>query len=230
MVECCASCGREIESNEKAHFWNESVVCSECRKRLEDQMIHEEYVRTMEVRRKPQKSSLAELADVVHSSSPPRQVIYATQVVPQKKSSFGSGMMWTFGVLCALAVTCVGSGFLSGFMEGFKREYSKAKASRNAPIDVAASTLVREYRENEVAADSRYRGKYVRVTGNVASIHRDAITDEPVLSIGGRLLSGVECRFSEATGGKLASLRVGDNVSVTGICEGKFVFVKINCR
>lgn len=52
-------------------------------------------------------------------------------------------------------------------------------------VTVGAVQLWREYQENEVAADTRYKGKRLRVTGTLVSVERDA-DGSPVL----HLLSG----------------------------------------
>jgi hypothetical protein len=49
-------------------------------------------------------------------------------------------------------------------------------------VDVTAQQLYDAYKANEVSADSRYRGKVLRVSGKVKSIAKD-ITDEPYLTL-----------------------------------------------
>lgn len=46
-------------------------------------------------------------------------------------------------------------------------------AAQSPAIPVSAATLSRDYKANEVAADIKYKGKRLRLTGTVASINKD---------------------------------------------------------
>lgn len=52
---------------------------------------------------------------------------------------------------------------------------------RTAPaVDVTAGALFTAYRENEIGADARFRGKVLRVTGLVERVGKTAL-DEPMI-------------------------------------------------
>lgn len=92
-------------------------------------------------------------------------------------------------------------------------------------VTVGAVRLWREYQENEVAADTRYRGKRLRVTGTVVSVERDA-DGSPVL----HLLSGNPIFRTMATLDRAfipgaAQLRKGDQVVVR--CVGAGVMMRM---
>ena len=92
-------------------------------------------------------------------------------------------------------------------------------------VSVGAVQLWREYHENEVAADTRYKGKQLRVTGSLASIERDAL-GHPVL----RLVSGNPIFLTMATldssyTSAAAQLRRGDQVVVR--CVGAGVMMQM---
>ena len=65
---------------------------------------------------------------------------------------------------------------------------SAAKTEQSAPaadaIKITARELFKAYSANEVAADSRFKGKPIEITGIVESISSD-ITDEPVVQLAG---------------------------------------------
>jgi hypothetical protein len=53
-------------------------------------------------------------------------------------------------------------------------QLAEAVVGPDGSVTVGAVRLWREYQENEVAADARYKGKRLRVTGTLMSIERDA--------------------------------------------------------
>jgi hypothetical protein len=90
-------------------------------------------------------------------------------------------------------------------------------------LEVEAKQLVRAYRENEVAADYRYRGKFVRIKGKVSDISKGPFGGL-VVTLAGPLLSfgDVECKFDDSHEAALAKLRPGDWIHVIGRVEGRF--------
>lgn len=118
---------------------------------------------------------------------------------------------------------------LAGFLfSRTKASDSKEKSAQLAAsvvgpdgsVTVGAVRLFREYQENEVAADTRYKGKRLRVTGTLVNVERD--TDgSPVL----HLLSGNPVFRTMATLDRAylpdaAQLRKGDQVVVRCIGAG----------
>ena len=110
-----------------------------------------------------------------------------------------------------------------------KSSGSKGKSPQSAApvmspdgyLDVGALRLWRDYEENEVAADNRYKGQRLRVTGTVVSIERD-YDGRPVL----HLFSGNPIFLTMATLNKAdlpaaARLRKGTQVVVRCIGAGR---------
>lgn len=92
--------------------------------------------------------------------------------------------------------------------------------SPDGSVTVGAVRLWHEYQENEVAADGRYKGRRVRVTGTVVSVER-GIDGSPVL----HLLSGNPIFRTMATLERAfipdaARLKKGDQVVVRCIGAG----------
>lgn len=86
-----------------------------------------------------------------------------------------------------------------------------------APVDVTADELHEAYKENEIGADSKYRGKILRVSGKVAQIGKD-ILDNPFVEIAtSNEFEGVHATF--ASEGALGSLKRGQKITVR--CRGK---------
>ena len=100
---------------------------------------------------------------------------------------------------------------------------------------VTAEQLFAEYEANEIAADVKYKGNIVVVTGTVSDIGRDFLNENPyiILVAGGLLgamaLAGVECKFPESEEAGIASLSKGEAITVTGKVEGKtFIGVELS--
>lgn len=79
--------------------------------------------------------------------------------------------------------------------------------------------LVEEYKENEVSADSKYKGKTVKVTGIVKDIGKD-ILDSAYITIGdGKDITWdyAQCYFKNKDEiAKVANLQKGDTVTLIG--------------
>ncbi len=91
---------------------------------------------------------------------------------------------------------------------------------------LTADELYIEYGKNEVAADAKYKGKVVVVSGRVQSIGKD-IMDNAFIVIGSGSL-GVQCTFTKGEESSVASLSIGQNVSVKGEVSRKIIYVLVN--
>jgi hypothetical protein len=87
---------------------------------------------------------------------------------------------------------------------------------------LSAKQLADEYEANVVAADAKYKGQIVVVSGTIDSIGKD-ITDEAyiVLDRGERILGGVQCYFTKDEEISVARLSKGQYVSVKGEVHGE---------
>ena len=95
--------------------------------------------------------------------------------------------------------------------------------SQDASYTLSADQLAREYENNEVAADAKYKGKIVIVSGTIQDIGKD-VMDEPYIIIGGSgFLDGVQCFFTESEESSVAHLSKGQRVSVKGEVSGKII-------
>ena len=93
---------------------------------------------------------------------------------------------------------------------------------RDNIMNVSAMQIVSEYDNNEIAADSRYKGKYVRISGVVNDIAKD-ILDNMYVTIGGGAdfeLRSVQAFFPDKYEGILAELRKGSRITVVCRIDG----------
>ncbi|HSG30894.1 MAG TPA: hypothetical protein VLB82_05045 [Thermodesulfobacteriota bacterium] len=93
---------------------------------------------------------------------------------------------------------------------------TKKVQSQSPAYTLTANQLYNEYKNNEVAADSKYKGKIVVVSGTVQDIGKD-IMNEAYIVIGGTgLLDGVQCMFTKGQQSSVAKLSKGQQVKVKG--------------
>jgi len=91
-----------------------------------------------------------------------------------------------------------------------------------APMTVTIGSLLAEYDDNEVRADTIYKGRVVRFSGFAASIGAD-IMKEPYVIVsetkGG--VRTVQCVAAASAVGRVSLLQRGDAVNVTGKISGR---------
>ena len=89
-----------------------------------------------------------------------------------------------------------------------------------APIDVrvTASRLAEDYEANEVAANQKYDGKVLEVSGTIEAVSGGGSGDAYYvdLSAGSMSLTSVRCHFSESHLGDITSIRKGERVTLRG--------------
>lgn len=98
---------------------------------------------------------------------------------------------------------------------------TQTERAQAADFTMAANKLYREYDANEVAADSKYKGKIVIVSGTIQDIGKD-VMDNAFIVIGGESgFDGVQCTFAEEETASVARLSKGQQVTVKGEVTGK---------
>ncbi len=100
-------------------------------------------------------------------------------------------------------------------------EDTKKVQSQAPSYRLSANQLYSEYEANEVAADSKYKGRVVVVSGTIQDIGKD-IMDDAYIVIGGEgFLDGVQCMFTKGQQSSVARLSKGQHVTVKGEVSGK---------
>lgn len=92
------------------------------------------------------------------------------------------------------------------------------------PIEVKAPDLTKEYNENELAADGKYKGKLLSVSGKVSEIAETfgtiSVDLEGHKESGINLLS-VKCSFDDSQKEAVSKLKKGQQATVIGRGDGK---------
>lgn len=101
-----------------------------------------------------------------------------------------------------------------------KNTSTTAAADPNAkPIAVDAKVLTKEYDTNELAADGKYKGKLLAVTGKIASI-AETLGNVTVQLDGHNAVISVMCSFEESEKASVAKLKKGQTTTLVGTGDG----------
>lgn len=101
---------------------------------------------------------------------------------------------------------------------------AEEQAQGEEAIKISAVQLSEEYNANKVAADAKYKGKTLEISGVIDNIGKD-IVDTPYVTLKGRELSlfGVQCMFGKTDEPKLATLSKGRNITLRGEMSGELI-------
>jgi hypothetical protein len=102
-------------------------------------------------------------------------------------------------------------------------------AGVKAEFSFPSTSLFQQFEENEEAANSKYLGKVIEVTGVVTGI--DTGDDGLVnVTLNGNDMFGVSCKSGDGQAKSIKKLHTGDQVKVKGVCSGKLMdVVLVNC-
>lgn len=124
------------------------------------------------------------------------------------------------GVFSFVAVisTAIGYSLFTKKREGVEDVETKIK--------LTSDTLISEYELNDEAADSKYSGKIIEVSGviNTISLEKDGVN----VYLRGSDLGGVCCQLDSMYSAPY--LKPGDSVTIKGLCTGLLMdVVMLNC-
>ena len=95
-------------------------------------------------------------------------------------------------------------------------------------LKVTSKTLYKEYNNNEIAADEKYKGKIIQVRGTIRDIGKDIMDEAYISLIGDDFFGDVQCFFPDKS--YLLNLKKGQRVNVIGYCDGLFMNIILqNC-
>ncbi len=106
----------------------------------------------------------------------------------------------------------------------------RTAATEDAAFTMSASDLLKEYKINEIDANAKYLDKIIAVRGTIQTI-------EPTDSLAVNLylnandpMAAISCSFKEEQANSLKTKKVGDSITVKGICTGILTDVELmNC-
>jgi tRNA_anti-like len=105
-------------------------------------------------------------------------------------------------------------------------EVKKEEPKVEPAMEVTATGLVAEFKENGVAAEQKYGDKRIRVTGVVHSIDKD-ILDTPYVALSGDQygINNVQCMFPKDRAGDLVSFKKDTRATVEGVFSSNLMNV-----
>lgn len=104
----------------------------------------------------------------------------------------------------------------------------KSSSKKVEVIETTAIKLFKEYEQNEISADNKYKGKFVKVTGQIDDIGKDLFDDMYITLKGSEFFGGVQVYFDDADGNVVASLT--KNTRITVVCKVDGLMMNVLCR
>ena len=95
-------------------------------------------------------------------------------------------------------------------------------STQEATVTVTAIQLFADYEANGVAAESKYEGKVLLVTGEVKSIDKAPYSDDIYVILSADWPGKIKCYFTKGKAGQASQLVKGEVITVKGKCDGKF--------
>src|SRR5262245_37637993 len=89
---------------------------------------------------------------------------------------------------------------------------------------LTADALVKEYQQNTLGADQKYKNQYIQLSGTIGKIGKGPL-GHPYVQLGSAQeddLFGVQCFITEASTAQAAQMKPGDAVKLRGTCTGQF--------
>lgn len=85
-------------------------------------------------------------------------------------------------------------------------------------IEVEVDTLINEYKSNSIAAERKYKGKLVKVTGTVEKVEADTYNSGYSVYLDGYYYTKIKCTLKDKDSiDKAADLNPGDTVTIIGV-------------
>lgn len=105
---------------------------------------------------------------------------------------------------------------------------SQIKAEQIMQVNI--HEILSAYKNNEIGADNKYKGKLIQVTGKIGSIKKD-ILDNLYVTLGtGKFLEipQIQAFFNDSKNNQLAQLRKGHQLTIVGRVDGLMMNVLMN--
>ena len=212
----CELCGRELAE----HY--QSTVCRVCKQEFEDLKQRSEHASesTLSIQDMPMESAVS--SNVSIPSTTLREAAAAKEsVLPQSRMQIENGQnakVTSRTISCLLTIftaVVIWAMFFNPFTDSL-RSYGNA---------VSASTLYKEFEDNEIAANSKWQNTFVIVTGKIDSIKSELGTLDShrayIMLDGSGTFRGVQCVFENWNKQKFSSLKAGQKVTIEGKVLGQ---------
>lgn len=109
-------------------------------------------------------------------------------------------------------------------------QYQKAPPDirkEKSGVEITAVELLKEFQQNETAANTKYVDKVLVVTGQVTGVQTDSTGQATVFLQTNDLLSAVTCSFYKDDEG-IKKIKTGSAARIKGVCTGMLTDVVLN--
>lgn len=138
-----------------------------------------------------------------------------------KKSIFKKWWFWVIIVLVLFIILGSGS---SNKSSNNNQQPQNNTEQQQTYTRITASDLATEYKANQVAADEKYKGKTIEVSGTIYNIGKD-ILDAPYVTLNGvDMVTNIQCMFDKSDQSQLSSLSKDTKIVLRGKVSGQVVF------
>lgn len=110
----------------------------------------------------------------------------------------------------------------SAYIQRLKDVYPESKYIPDYAYELTAYELFNYYEANEVAADDKFKGKKIAVSGTIKDIGNDIMGDSYITLESGAYLGSVQCYLDKSV---VARLSKGQQIAVIGTCKGLMMSV-----
>ena len=126
-------------------------------------------------------------------------------------------------LLCGAALFALALG-----LAGCKKQKPPKASTPEAPAaSVKAGDLLNEYSANALAADGKYKGKVIQVSGKFGSVQKMVLVGYVLQLVpedsGDLNASMIQCVLPEDAQAAAAQLQPGQKVTVQGTCDGQVI-------
>lgn len=128
---------------------------------------------------------------------------------------------WVWVIIVIAVFGIIGSLGDSDSTDGTQSAQEEVK--EEPAISVTALKMAAEYKENEVAADAKYKDKLVEISGTVDTIGKDAL-DTPFIAFETEnqyeIINRIQCMFGRNDVEALSSVSKGQKITLQGEVSG----------
>ena len=118
---------------------------------------------------------------------------------------------------------------LAGVMLYMNYDFRAGIAREEPDYVIDARTLFAEYDADEDAANQKYLGKTIEVSGDIN--HIDKTTDPVTISLeAGAVMGNLVCELSKTVEVDVTGIEEGEKITIKGSCSGKLLdVILVNC-
>jgi hypothetical protein len=96
-------------------------------------------------------------------------------------------------------------------------------STQKVEFEVTSQQIYKEFQDNEVAALSKYKGKKIKVTGELISFTNIMGDNFCYIGSHGDLIGEVQCKMSDEFSKKAGNYKVGQKITLEGVVEGMLI-------